>query len=210
MFLAKELVEGEPFVCGSVHHPAKATGDKESLTKEELEVLEQAETETNTRFTQISAKLENLTIDIQSRSARLEIAPSETDAAFNKGITEEQELQNQLQVFKKELETGEKQVSEEADLKEKLEELRKERSRMRTDFQKCESTIDFATERKQELIEEQVKLKGQMDAESKQAIQQAIKEKEQYIQTTENTHRTLRNSMSILKSELASTKQPLS
>ncbi|MFL2060851.1 AAA family ATPase [Marinilactibacillus psychrotolerans] len=205
--LAKELVEGEPCaVCGSVHHPAKATGDKESLTKEELEVLEQAETETNTRFTQISAKLENLTIDIQSRSARLEIAPSETDAAFNKGITEEQELQNQLQVFKKELETGEKQVSEEADLKQKLEELRKEESRMRTDFQKFESTIDFATERKQELIEEQVKLKGQMDAESKQAIQQAIKEKEQYIQTTENTHRTLQNSMSILKSELASTR----
>ena len=186
--LAKELVEGEPCaVCGSVHHPAKATGDKESLTKEELEVLEQAETETNTRFTQISAKLENLTIDIQSRSARLEIAPSETDAAFNKGITEEQELQNQLQVFKKELETGEKQVSEEADLKEKLEELRKEESRMRTDFQKCESTIDFATERKQELIEEQVKLKGQMDAESKQAIQQAIKEKDS-IYTNNGEH----------------------
>ncbi|SFJ94996.1 exonuclease SbcC [Marinilactibacillus piezotolerans] len=205
--LAKELVEGEPCaVCGSVHHPAKATGGKESLTKEELEALELAEKETNTRFTQVSAKLENLTIDIQSRSARLEIDPSETGAAFNKGVAEEQELQNQLQVFKKELETGEKQAGEEADLKRKLEELRKEESRIRTDLQKCESTIDFATVRKQELTEEQVKLKGQLNAQSKQAIQQAIKEKEQYIQTTETTHKTLQNSMSILKSELASTK----
>ncbi|WP_225742996.1 AAA family ATPase [Marinilactibacillus sp. Marseille-P9653] len=205
--LAEGLVEGEDCpVCGSVHHPNKATTSASTSTKEQVEALELEEKQANTAFVQIETKLDNIQADIISRCEELEIEQSQTKTEYEKAKVDEQNINETVNGFAIELETAEQEVSEEAEMKEQLEALRKQAQSLQTEQQQCQSTIEFTKTRLQEIIEEKERLKDKLSSESKEELKQAVREKEQLIEKTEKEYEQLQNQTHELRSELASTK----